>query len=324
MELVCKIDTFGRIFDTINVPCTLMPATTDKIGDFLTRNSTSVSATPMTFNDNSTECNGCEKPDGQCCHSMPSLAQIANQLAHVEGPESVASDSHQPKRPEVVFIEEQQPVQTVSTTTHIELEIRNSNYEYLNHIEETQSPAEPSSSTHFTIDPFAHEVNGQVPAMPTLPVIDEQKLTDQVIARQSSGDHHAWRLMAARPEERETKDENDLVESENPENRRGDQPSSSWLETEIIAASKSPNDSEDCFYAQPGQVISVDGNQGFDHIDLRSYSIDDATFQPGTILLHTNTDPTLLAEDESAPQPITIRHRGIEFAVFSGDVSVDL
>lgn len=276
----------------------------------------------MTFNDNSIECNGCEEPEGQCCHSMPSLAHIANQLATVEGIENSDSAIQQKSRPEVVFVDEQ-PAHSVQNGGQIQLEIQSSQFPYAAQIEVTQTPADLASGTHFTVDPFAQEVDGQIPAMPILPVIDADRLTEQVIARQSAGDHHAWKLMASHPAA--AADATSIgQESSVPEDSNGTQPNSVLVETEIVAACEQSSGPTDCFYAQPGQVIKVDGNQGFDHIDLRSYSIDDATFQPGAILLHTNTDPTLLAEGENAPLPITIRHRGIEFAVFAGDVRVDL
>ena len=71
-----------------------------------------------------------------------------------------------------------------------------------------------------------------------------------------------------------------------------------------------------------GDVIKVDGNQGFDHIDLRSYSIDDATFQRGSILLHSKIESS--EEGERLPDPITIRYHGVSFAIFKGEVRVEL
>ena len=69
-------------------------------------------------------------------------------------------------------------------------------------------------------------------------------------------------------------------------------------------------------------MIAIDGNKGFDHIDLRSYSIEDATFQPGAILLLTEDEPDQTGEGEQSP--ITIRHRGVSFAIFKGEVRVEL
>ena len=94
----------------------------------------------------------------------------------------------------------------------------------------------------------------------------------------------------------------------------------SWTETEVVTAEADVHG--DCFFAQAGDVIKVDGNQGFDHIDLRSYSIDDATFQRGSILLHSKIESS--EEGERLPDPITIRYHGVSFAIFKGEVRVEL
>ena len=96
------------------------------------------------------------------------------------------------------------------------------------------------------------------------------------------------------------------------------EPVESWTETEVVAQSDGEFDG-DCFIARPGEVISIDGNQGFDHIDLRSYGIDEASFSPGTILLHGGVDGNGDAEES-----ISIRYRGIRFAIFKGEVRVEL
>ena len=93
----------------------------------------------------------------------------------------------------------------------------------------------------------------------------------------------------------------------------------SWTHSEIFAEGDIVQQGDD-FYAQPGDVISIDGNKGYDHIDLSSYALQDATFQPGAILLN----PRVENEDGEPEPPIIIRYRGIGFAIFDGDVRVEL
>ena len=253
----------------------------------------------------------------QAMNSPTSLVEIANQL----------SDG-QPEKPEVVFVghddaTNDEKVQPRSGSGEPE---PRSGYAYpvpIGCTESVESSRETLSLV--TIDPFAQEVGGEIPAMPTLPVISAQELTDQVVARESEGDHHAWRLLVGQRgssdrSERQSSDEGD---SNVPCSNLDQMPESFELETDSTGPDCCEA-GEDCFYAYPGEVISIDGNQGFDHIDLRSYSIEDATFQPGAIVLHGGTDPTHAAEGEVTAKPITIRHRGVEFAVFSGDVRVEL
>lgn len=176
------------------------------------------------------------------------------------------------------------------------------------------------------MDPFVYEIDGAVPVMPTLPIVETNTKTDDVVARQESGEHYAWKLM---PQPYPTEGNIPVVPSEEQstpatETTNCTEPRPEpWTNTEVVTEDQT-DEHGDCFYAQQGDVISIDGNRGFDHIDLRSYSIEDATFQQGAILLHSGFEPTEVGEGEEIPVPITIQHRGVEFAIFKGEVRVEL
>ena len=224
--------------------------------------------------------------------------------------------------------------------------------------------SESKSVSRFAVDPFDYATDGPIPVMPTLPIVKAKEMTDKVVAREQKGNHYAWRLLPVPyPTEGNipsTVDDSNkaisvadqsepavngspqspiansaieqiqavqasghgpVVFDELPKMRSVPAAIESWTETEVVAE-ENDSDHGDCFFAQSGDVIKIDGNQGFDHIDLRSYSIDDATFQPGAILLHSNLDSA--DEGEQQPAPITIRHRGVAFAIFKGEVRVEL
>ncbi|WP_238381115.1 hypothetical protein [Mariniblastus fucicola] len=204
---------------------------------------------------------------------------------------------------------------------------------------------EPSTAeARFAVDPFVYEVDGAIPVMPSLPIVAAQQMTEEVVARKSAGDHYAWRLMPGpypavgnmpMVDAASADQPNQDAITETPNSPHPSAPASTtgsvtrntvaepWTESEVVVEADRGQSGE-CFFAQAGDVISIDGNQGFDHIDLRSYSIDDATFQRGAILLHAGLEPAESGEGEQASAPITIRHRGVGFAIFSGEVRVEL
>jgi hypothetical protein len=266
-----------------------------------------------------------------------SLVKLANQLTS-ESNNNANVTPYQPKKPEVVFVEQQKP-EGFSQIIELQIDVKSmakaeasvaeaaelpfENAQEVARVPlvtETENDLETEQTARFAIDPFLYEIDGTIPVMPTLPIVESDQLTERVIARETSGDHFAWRLVA----EPEAIEEAEATEPSisNPIETQAE-PEDVWTETEVVA--QDDGDAHgDCFFAQPGQVISIDGNQGFDHIDLRSYSIDDATFQTGAILLHSAIDHAAATEIEQSPSPITIRHRGVEFAVFKGEVRVEL
>jgi hypothetical protein len=274
----------------------------------------------------------------------PSLVELANQLTS-ESSDNPNVAPNQPRKPQVVFVEQSE---TPAFSQIIEIQIDAESMaqaeaglaEAAEHAElaqedvqipvalqnenemqnENATPNENATAARFAIDPFLYEVDGKVPEMPTLPIVDSKQLTERVIARETSGEHFAWRLLAE-PEVIEIADTTEEISPNGTEAQT--EPNETWTETEVVA--QGDGDAHgDCFYAKPGQVISIDGNQGFDHIDLRSYNIDHATFQPGTILLRSEIDPEAANEDAQSPPPISIRHRGVRFAIFNGEVRVEL
>jgi len=221
--------------------------------------------------------------------------------------------------PEVVFIESSEPVNPVPTAEAIEpvrkevdtnhnldavesLAREIEKGESLEAYREIQDPDQQVSC--FGVDPFAMTVDGEVPSMPAIPTVDA--MTRRILARKSGGGQHAWRLMPTNP-----------VQGPAPQELPGS-PEDRDPAGDLI------NGNKDCFYAQPGDVVFVDGNLGFDHIDLSVYSIDNATFQPDAIILFVGAEDLAQHDPDLIPKPITIRHRGIGFAIFQGGVIADL
>lgn len=212
----------------------------------------------------------------------------------------------------------------------------------------------------FAFDPFAFEIDGPIPAMPTLPIVEAIEMTQNVVSREKAGTHYAWRLKPGpNPETGNTPQVDGTPENQpaQPAKQNGsevqpvkpvelpvvadsqpqatetqtspampyEEPAqrsdgSDWSDLEVVSDGNFES-LGDSFVVQPGEVIYIDGNQGYDHIDVRSYSIEDATFQPGAILLRSDM---LSVENEETPAPITIRHRGVAFAIFKGEVRVEL
>ncbi len=265
----------------------------------------------------------------------PSLVDLASQLSPETDGEANGGVANQPRKPQVVFIgpRETRTTQIIEITIDpnampqepsiVEESFKDTREESLPRIvpQNLESLA-AESEARFSVDPFVYEIDGPIPVMPTLPIVDAQQITEKVIARQASGEHHAWRLIAEPyPEEGNwITSADEIGPGHEPVEQASNNP---WTDTEVVAHGDEDSN-EDCFYAKPGQVISIDGNQGFDHIDLRSYCIDAATFQPGAILLHSEIDPNEMGEGEQLPLPISIRHRGVEFAIFKGEVRVEL
>ncbi|MFK7768485.1 MAG: hypothetical protein AB8B55_14785 [Mariniblastus sp.] len=72
-------------------------------------------------------------------------------------------------------------------------------------------------------------------------------------------------------------------------------------------------DNSQLFVADIGDVIQVDGNEGFDFIDLACFKLQDAEFFPNRILIATDDG-----------ENFEIRHVNIDRAVFADDIEVDL
>ena len=242
------------------------------------------------------------------------LDDVASQLTDQgSGPEAEGADNA-PKSPEVVFIESSDPgPETVRTPADTDL-----NLKQLADLT-AQATADPSEELQvesyvelrdesemtscFGVDPFAMAVDGEAPAMPTIPLVDA--MTREILARKNDDAQHGWRLMPFEAKQA----------------RAGEQfETTATGEGEVSLE----NGNKDCFYAKPGDVVFVDGNLGFDHIDLSVYEIDHATFQPDAILLFVDADAIASVDPDVSPKPITIRHRGVGYAIFKGGVRVDL
>ena len=72
-------------------------------------------------------------------------------------------------------------------------------------------------------------------------------------------------------------------------------------------------ESNQLFVADDGDVIQVDGNDGFDFIDLACFNVEDAKFRPNEILISSENDGKF-----------QIRHTNIDRAVFANGVEVNL
>ena len=286
----------------------------------------------------------------------PPLFEVTSQLSSDQ--EVVPQPTTPPAKPQVVFVEQRRETQIVEI--HIDSNNTQPTASEPAAAEPVPEPAlEPavqapvesiaapvplarplskrppeSAAVQFAFDPFVCETDGVIPVMPTLPIIKAKKITDDVVARERSGDHYAWRLlpvpypaegnipMVSADEVEQQPAVEPESDSESPEISKPVAKSDAEPWTEVVP-DNNDKDHGECFYAQSGDVIAIDGNKGFDHIDLRSYSIDDATFQPGAILLHSDF-VSEDSDDGELPQPITIRHRGIGFAIFHGEVRVEL
>ena len=163
----------------------------------------------------------------------------------------------------------------------------------------------PETSGCFAVDPYAFEETGEIPVMPSIPIVDATEMTRRILSRQTDGQHNAWTLAP-----------NTTPQSSSP------YPSPDGANGASSDDFSSPQ--SDRFFAGPGEVIFVDGNLGFDHIDLSVYDINDATFQPGAILLYPDANNATEDNRNFAPQPITIRYRGVSFAIFKNNLRVDL
>jgi len=60
------------------------------------------------------------------------------------------------------------------------------------------------------------------------------------------------------------------------------------------------------------QVIQVDGNDGYDFLDLKAFDVAHATFLPGKIYLNDGTTK------------FQIQYSNLKLAVFAGDFQVEL
>ena len=244
---------------------------------------------------------------------IPTLVEVTDQIASSES----SSDS-EPQTPQVVFVSN-------GGSSDQSLEVQQNNPTGPSALT-WQSQTQQSAGSRFLVDPFAHAVDGPIPVMPSLPVVNAIEMTEKVVSREKTGEHYAWRLkpgpypalgnisqVGPKP------DGGGTATNEPSASGASELANEPSPELEVVAEGDS-SDYGDNFYAQAGDVISIDGNQGYDHIDLRSYDIADATFQPGAILLSGST-----VDDSDTPaDPIIIRHRGIEFAIFRGEERVEL
>lgn len=67
------------------------------------------------------------------------------------------------------------------------------------------------------------------------------------------------------------------------------------------------------FIADVGDVIQIDGKDGYNHIDLACFNIQCASFRPNVIQI-----------DDQQGSSFEVRHRNIEFALFANNVKIDL
>ena len=74
-----------------------------------------------------------------------------------------------------------------------------------------------------------------------------------------------------------------------------------------------PVQKDQLFIANAGDVIQIDGDDGFDHIDLACYDASDARVSEDRIII----------DDENGTS-FVIRFRNIDYALFGGGVKVDL
>lgn len=253
------------------------------------------------------------------------LDVVASQISGQTG-DHITEDG--PKIPEVVIVEPAAaaPTQESSVRTPVDTDQSLDQLRQLadqaaaetDDEQEVESYLQIHDSSEFTtcfgVDPFAMSVDGEVPAMPTIPLVDA--MTREILSRQNDGDQHGWRLMPFAPGQQPGS--SDASTGENEADSPSGQSGADKNEVDLEKGNK------DCFFAKPGDVVFVDGNLGFDHIDLSVYEIDHATFQPDAILLFVDAEEMSRIDPNVSVQPITIRHRGVGYAIFKGGVVVDL
>jgi len=240
---------------------------------------------------------------------IPTLVEVTDQIA---SPNSEVSSASKPQAPQVVFVSDGDSPSQPTENQIVEIVVQRS----------TSAASDLNNEPRFLVDPFDQALDGPIPVMTSLPVLKAIEMTEQVVSRQKTGDHYAWRLkpgpypdLGNIPQVKSGTSAETGSDSETTE-------TADELSSEEVVAEGDSGHYGDNFYAQAGDVISIDGNQGYDHIDLRSYDISEATFQPGSILLTSNTVEGDDSDDAEAP--IIIRHRGIEFAIFRGEERVEL
>ncbi len=197
--------------------------------------------------------------------------------------------------------------------------------------------ADSEPEVKFLVNPFDHEIDGAIPELPSLPVAKPLGRAETT-AIEDGDAPYAWRLQRPYPDlgnipNEETKVRNSVEEAQGKrEENAVSQPlrkeveTVDWVDTEVVAEGDA-GQYGDNFYARPGDVITIDGKQGYEHIDLRSYGIEDAQFQPGSILLSSPDagDNGGASDEQHSPEPpIIIRHRNVDYAIFRGDVRVEL
>jgi hypothetical protein len=137
----------------------------------------------------------------------------------------------------------------------------------------------------FAVDPFAvgNLDETSVVEMPTIPKLDPISRAEHEKLKRC----HGWTVTTVDQKPIENSDE--------------------------AAIDGNEDEAQNVFYAEPSEVLFIDGAFGFDHIDLRCFDVNQATFQTDTIIVSTPDS-----------EPITIRYSSIKYAVFSGEVIVDL
>ncbi|MFT5299966.1 MAG: hypothetical protein ACI814_000739 [Mariniblastus sp.] len=92
-----------------------------------------------------------------------------------------------------------------------------------------------------------------------------------------------------------------------------DTPHNDWQATDPIEAYEDTLEEDQVFIAKTGEIIEVNGDEGFDHIDLACFDVSCATFTDNTIKV-----------DNQCGSAFEVRHQGIDFALFADGVKVKL
>ena len=84
-------------------------------------------------------------------------------------------------------------------------------------------------------------------------------------------------------------------------------------ETPVTPSEPAPAEAPVATAPEPkGQVIEVDGNDGYDFLDLKAFDVANAIFTPGIIFL------------DDGKNRFQIEYRNLKHAVFAGDFQVEL
>ena len=86
---------------------------------------------------------------------------------------------------------------------------------------------------------------------------------------------------------------------------------SSCLST--LGQTTAPDSDDQLFVAENGEIVRIDGNDGFGYIDLACFDVQQATFQDHVIKL-----------DDGEGLVFEVQHHNVPYALFADDVEVDL